>query len=184
MKTLTTLIVALSLVVTSTITQAQQNGVDGFILGAGSGALIGQAIGRNTEATLIGTAVGSMLGYMIGNERDKNSVVSQVSYRTPARQYPQTRYVTVVPVPQTRPEPVCRETEMLAEIDGRPEKVYGTACLQNGEWVLDRSELLSQTIIIEKNNRHHLKRDAKYRKANNRRASHRFERSVGYRPIW
>nr|MBF0220850.1 glycine zipper 2TM domain-containing protein [Desulfobulbaceae bacterium] len=183
MKTLTTLIVALSLVVTTTVAQAQQNGVDGFILGAGGGALIGQAIGRNTEATLIGTAVGSMLGYMIGNERDKNGVANQVSYRTPVRQYPQTRYVTVVPAPQTEPEPICRETEMLAEIDGRPEKVYGTACLQNGEWILDRSELVTQTVIIGSKKHRNFKRNSHYKRANHR-ASRHFNRPADYRHEW
>ncbi|MCH8342836.1 MAG: glycine zipper family protein [Planctomycetes bacterium] len=43
----------------------------GALLGAGIGALAGQAIGRDTEATLIGTAVGAGAGYIIGNESDK-----------------------------------------------------------------------------------------------------------------
>ncbi len=46
-------------------------GINGLIIGAGSGAIAGQAIGRNTEATLIGTAVGGLLGYIVGNEIDK-----------------------------------------------------------------------------------------------------------------
>lgn len=43
----------------------------GLLLGAGAGALAGQAIGHSTEATLIGTAVGAGAGYIIGNESDK-----------------------------------------------------------------------------------------------------------------
>jgi hypothetical protein len=43
----------------------------GALLGAGIGALAGQAIGRDTEATLIGTAVGAGAGYVVGNESDK-----------------------------------------------------------------------------------------------------------------
>ena len=43
----------------------------GALLGAGVGALAGQAIGGNTEATVIGTAVGAGAGYIIGNESDK-----------------------------------------------------------------------------------------------------------------
>ena len=43
----------------------------GALLGAGIGALAGQAIGGNTEATLIGTAVGAGAGYVVGNESDK-----------------------------------------------------------------------------------------------------------------
>jgi len=43
----------------------------GSLLGAGIGALAGQAIGGDTEATLIGTGVGAGAGYIIGNESDK-----------------------------------------------------------------------------------------------------------------
>ncbi len=184
MKNLTALILALSLVMTSNLAQARENGVNGFFLGAGSGALIGQAIGRNTEATLIGTAVGSMLGYIVGNERDKYGVGNRVAYREPVRRYSQTRYVTVVPPPQAQPEPICRETEMLAEIDGRAERVYGTACLENGEWVVANQGLVSQTIIIEKNRRHHQKRNAHYKRAKHRRANRHYNRPAFYRPVW
>ena len=55
--------------------EAQEQGLKGLILGAGGGALIGQHIGRDTDATLVGAAVGSMLGYIIGNEHDKISAV-------------------------------------------------------------------------------------------------------------
>lgn len=44
----------------------------GALLGAGIGALAGQAIGRDTQSTLIGTAIGAGAGYMIGNESDKS----------------------------------------------------------------------------------------------------------------
>ena len=43
----------------------------GALLGAGAGALAGQAIGGNTKSTLIGTAVGAGVGYAVGNESDK-----------------------------------------------------------------------------------------------------------------
>jgi outer membrane lipoprotein SlyB len=43
----------------------------GALLGAGIGAVAGQAIGRDTESTVIGTAVGAGAGYVIGNESDK-----------------------------------------------------------------------------------------------------------------
>ena len=44
----------------------------GAAVGAGAGALTGQAIGRNTEGTLIGAGVGAVGGYIIGNEMDKS----------------------------------------------------------------------------------------------------------------
>jgi len=46
-------------------------GRTGALAGSGVGALIGQAAGRDTEATLIGAAVGAGVGYVIGNEMDK-----------------------------------------------------------------------------------------------------------------
>ena len=44
----------------------------GALLGAGGGALAGQAIGRSTTGTLIGAGIGAGLGYIIGNESDKD----------------------------------------------------------------------------------------------------------------
>ena len=179
MKTFTAYILAISLIMTSSLAQANENGVNGLILGAGSGALIGQTIGRNTEATLIGTAVGSMFGYIIGNEMDKDTSRSRVAYRAPRRQYEQPRYVKVIPPRQTRPEPICRETEMLAEIDGWSETVYGTACLENGKWVIINPELHSQTIIIEKN------KHRQSRRKNHMKRGHRHSnRRVIYRSVW
>jgi uncharacterized protein YcfJ len=43
----------------------------GALIGAGVGALAGQAIGGDTEGTLIGAGVGAAGGYIIGNEQDK-----------------------------------------------------------------------------------------------------------------
>jgi outer membrane lipoprotein SlyB len=54
--------------------QASDRGVNGLILGAGGGAILGQAIGRDTEGTLIGSAVGGVLGYIIGNETGQQTI--------------------------------------------------------------------------------------------------------------
>jgi len=43
----------------------------GALIGAGVGALAGQAIGGDTEGTLIGAGVGAAGRYIIGNEQDK-----------------------------------------------------------------------------------------------------------------
>jgi len=134
----TAILIAAALVsgLAATTVQARDRGINGLIIGAGSGALAGQAIGRDTEATLIGTAIGGVLGYIAGNEMDKAAYGAPVSYRD-NRQRPVRRYAAAVPAPRYRREDgkICRETEMLAEIDGRPERVYGIACLENGEWV-------------------------------------------------
>ena len=43
---------------------------NGAMMGGGIGALAGQAIGGNTEATLIGAGAGALLGGLVGNEVD------------------------------------------------------------------------------------------------------------------
>ena len=40
----------------------------GAVVGGGMGALIGQAIGGNTESTLIGLAAGTILGALVGKK--------------------------------------------------------------------------------------------------------------------
>lgn len=136
------------------------NGINGLIFGAGGGAIAGQAIGRNTEATLIGTAVGSLLGYVIGNEIDKSGGYHrQVVYHSqrpvihrqqrvvkhyppPRRVVHKNKYVTehhhYYPVVEERytQEPPCREAEILGTVNGRAKKIYGTVCRTEHGWEL------------------------------------------------
>ena len=44
---------------------------DGALIGAGTGALLGQAIGHNTGSTLAGAAIGGLAGAAIGNNEEK-----------------------------------------------------------------------------------------------------------------
>jgi len=164
-KIMVIIIAAMMLVGANSRARAQEDGVYGLILGAGGGALVGQAIGRNTEGTLIGTAVGGMLGYIIGNERDKRGdLLVRTSYRRPqpVRQrsgypyepeghgYNHQETTTYYPA-----SPICRQTEILATVDGRPERLFGTACLVNGSWVAKSDLKISQTVIINKNKQWH-----------------------------
>lgn len=140
---------SLLLVVTSCAEYNSMNkGKKGAIGGAAGGALIGQAIGRNTEATLIGAAVGTMLGYIVGNEMDKYDR-QQLNYayeRGPSGQpvtwvNPDTgNNYQVVPQPaynSPTSNQVCREAEIMATIDGQPQKTLTTACRNDrGQWVL------------------------------------------------
>jgi len=50
----------------------------GALVGTGVGALAGQAIGGDTEATLIGAAVGGGAGYMLGAESDKKKTKAEI----------------------------------------------------------------------------------------------------------
>ena len=40
----------------------------GALIGAGAGAIAGQAVGHNTESTLGGAAIGAGIGYIVGSE--------------------------------------------------------------------------------------------------------------------
>ncbi|NOR22867.1 MAG: glycine zipper 2TM domain-containing protein [Desulforhopalus sp.] len=124
-------------------------GQKGVAIGGTSGALIGQAIGRNTEATLIGAAVGTVLGYIVGNEMDKydRQQLNQAyeygpSGQSTTWQNPDNRNTyQVVPQPAytqpQQPQTPCRRAEILATIDGKTEKTYTTACRNSvGQWEL------------------------------------------------
>ena len=114
--------------------------------GAAAGAVLGQAIGRSTEATLIGIAAGAMLGYVIGNEMDKKDKAQLYetyetgrSYQTREWRNPDTGHqYSVTPHPAYRSSQGrdCREAEILTVIDGKAEKTIATACRENGRWVI------------------------------------------------
>ncbi|RJR53125.1 MAG: glycine zipper 2TM domain-containing protein [Desulfobacteraceae bacterium] len=55
----------------------------GAAIGAGAGALLGQAIGRNTKGTLIGLAGGTILGGLVGNavDQDRQAAREAAQYR-------------------------------------------------------------------------------------------------------
>jgi outer membrane lipoprotein SlyB len=48
-------------------TESQQRAGTGALIGGAGGALVGQAIGGNTESTLIGAAGGALLGAVVGS---------------------------------------------------------------------------------------------------------------------
>lgn len=122
-------------------------GTSGAAIGAAAGAITGQAIGHNTAGTLLGAAVGGVLGYIVGNEMDKSdhARLNQVYESSPSNQRTQwvnpdtNRSYAVTPKPAYKQQSgqVCREAEILATVDGRPEKVISTACRDNdGRWVI------------------------------------------------
>jgi hypothetical protein len=58
-------LVAMALAGCATSEQQQRAGT-GALLGAGAGALAGQALGGNTKSTVVGAAGGALLGAAIG----------------------------------------------------------------------------------------------------------------------
>ena len=130
-------------------TDTPSRGVSGGAIGAAAGAIAGQAIGRNTTGTLLGAAIGGTLGYIIGNEMDKADLarLNQVYESSPSHQRTQwvnpdtNRSYAVTPQPAYTQSSgrVCREAEILATVDGKPEKVVSTACRDNeGRWVIQK----------------------------------------------
>lgn len=125
-------------------------GGQGGIGGGAAGAIIGQAVGKSTEATLIGAALGAVLGYAIGNEMDKADEMQlnnayergasgrQVSWVNPdsGNNY------NVIPQPaytNSSNNQVCRQAEIEAIIDGQRERTFATACRNSyGEWELKK----------------------------------------------
>ena len=55
----------------ATVQEDRYNTQKGAALGAGLGALLGQAIGRDSEATLLGAGIGTVVGALAGNARDQ-----------------------------------------------------------------------------------------------------------------
>lgn len=110
------------------------NAADGSVLGAVGGAALGQAIGRDTEGTLIGAALGSMFGYMVGSESERSGhrVNRVVTPSYPQHVYPNETWTDN----GYYREGECRDSEVLAEIDGYPEKIHVTSCFVNGKWVV------------------------------------------------
>ena len=147
MKKMGAVFVVLTMMVSLVSCTGQYNrGQSGAVMGGAGGAVIGQAIGRSTEATLIGLAVGTMLGYIVGNEMDKQDrqqlnyvYESGVSGQQRSWQNPDSgNSYTVTPQPavQSSSGP-CRKAEIQAVIDGRTETTYSTACRDSsGQWIL------------------------------------------------
>ncbi len=83
----------LALMLIFTMTGCASMGANGAMGGGAIGALAGQIIGQNTEATLIGWGVGTGLGYIFGNEWDKyqmrNAYVPQQPMYPPPQYYQQ-----------------------------------------------------------------------------------------------
>ncbi|SDP18542.1 glycine zipper family protein [Desulforhopalus singaporensis] len=74
--------------------QARNNTANGLIIGGGTGALVGQAIGGNTESTLIGATLGSVVGVIVANNHDRRHRPPIVHHpQRPVPRYYQKRYV-------------------------------------------------------------------------------------------
>lgn len=135
----------LALILAAFLSSCATRAQTGMGTGAAAGAIAGQAIGRNTGATLIGAAIGAFLGYAVGNELDKadqanitSAYESMPDGRTSRWTNPNNGNQFAVTPQNTYKNSYnqdCREAEILATIDGRPEKIIQKACRdQYGNW--------------------------------------------------
>jgi surface antigen len=126
--------------------------VGGTLVGAGAGALIGNALGgvagNRVAGTVVGAAVGGMLGNRIGaamDDEDKRRAYAAqvqaleggpsgapVAWRNPDSG----RYGSVVPGPAYQRDGMnCRPYTHTIYIDGRPQTARGAACRNpDGTW--------------------------------------------------
>jgi uncharacterized protein YcfJ len=56
----------------ATVPEDRYNTQKGAVVGGGLGALLGQAIGGDSEATLLGAGIGTVVGALAGNARDQD----------------------------------------------------------------------------------------------------------------
>lgn len=128
--------------------------VGGTVVGAGAGALIGNAIGgaagNRLAGTLVGAAVGGFLGNRIGaaldDEDRRRAYAAQMqaleggpSGAPVAWRNPQSgRYGNVVPGPVYELNGAsCRQYTHTVYVDGQPQTQRGTACRNpDGTWTV------------------------------------------------
>ena len=71
MKKVNLFVLAVASIGFLTFTGCASKAENGALIGAGTGALLGQAIGGNTGATIIGAGVGAIAGASIGENEDR-----------------------------------------------------------------------------------------------------------------
>ena len=133
------MIVTLGLALAAASGCATKSGT-GTAVGAGAGGVLGYAVGGSTGA-LIGGAVGGLFGYGAGRameEEDRRQALMALEQNRAVQwQNPETGYQYRVEPQATHIEQgrQCRDYRLMAEVDGRPDAVTGTACRRpDGSW--------------------------------------------------
>jgi len=137
-STLMTVLLGASLVTTACANASKP--ATGTAIGAGAGGALGYAVGGGT-GMLIGGAIGGIFGYTAGKameeEDRRQAALALERNRAMSWQNPDTGYEYRLEPTNTRYEQgrECRDFRMLAEVDGKPDQVNGTACRRpDGSW--------------------------------------------------
>lgn len=125
-------------------TKQEQGAVTGMAIGAALGSAIGRGHHDRPFAIWLGAVVGSVLGSTIGRYMDeqdqlRTSMILENNRTNQSSSWvnPDTHYEYTVEPTRTfeTAEGPCREFTMDANIGGKLEQVYGTACRQaDGSW--------------------------------------------------
>jgi surface antigen len=148
MKQLYTSIVVILCCIALSGCQNMSNQDTGTITGAVAGGLIGSTVGKGS-GQILAIAAGSLAGAYVGNSIGKNmdandkmrmnqalenNSVGRPAYWSNNRSG---AAYTVTPVKNVtlRGNEYCREYQTVATINGKQQKMYGTACRQpDGSW--------------------------------------------------
>lgn len=145
------ILIALAAILTTGCSTVQSNpkttigAVGGGALGGLIAGAAGGSAGTIVASTLGGIIVGGVIGKLL-DDRDKRLAAEasqnaletaptgrSVTWRNPDNEH--SGAVTPVKTYQTPSGTYCREYEQIITIDGKREKVYGTACRQpDGSW--------------------------------------------------
>lgn len=96
----------------------------GGAVGAGTGALIGQAIGGNTQSTLIGLTAGTILGVLVGNAIDQEykAVRDAARFGKPVIYYDKSGHAVEV-IPEGKHDRNCQKVRKRIWENGKLVKV-------------------------------------------------------------
>ncbi len=131
--TIATLILIAATLPTHKATAGDQ-AINGLLIGGGSGAIIGQSIGRNVEATIIGATLGGVLGAVIGSDlersgnRHRPTVVQEVYHQPPPPPYYREHRGHAGRGYHQPPQQICREVVTYKEGRHRTKKIITTVC--------------------------------------------------------
>jgi len=124
-------------------TKKEVGAVSGAVIGGVVGSTIGGGTGR-TVAIIAGTVAGAVIGGKIGSKMDEADKLkaAQALESTPTGQHATwknpdtgTQYTMTPTKTYEAADGPCRDFTVDAHVEGKPEKISGTACRQSdGSW--------------------------------------------------